>query len=424
VPGPETPPPGASPPGASDRASVRWLRGLATAALALPAVPAVAADRSPTSLVLAAAAVGAGGAMAGWVARRSLGNGPLLAALGGLLVVVAGWLLPQADVAPTTVLVGIGVGVGVGLAGGGIGALRSREAVGGAVLGIALLAALVAADGVHGTAWAGLVDGVAAASVGVAGALRGAAPSPRRRTPGSVRAVATVAAVLMAGVTFWVGANSPTVTWFGSQVSHGPRDVRQVAITFDDGPDDPYTLRVARILDEHGAKGTFFMVGKALDRRPDIARALHDDGHLLGNHSYHHDSWRWLDPRYPELERNQQAFRRQLGICPTFYRAPHGQHTPFLTHVVGDHGMTMVGWDVSAGDWNTKDARLVARRILDGVEPGSIIVLHDGLDGSVTADRSVLVRAVPLILDGLERRHLKPVRLDAMLGERGYGDHC
>ena len=84
----------------------------------------------------------------------------------------------------------------------------------------------------------------------------------------------------------------------------------------------------------------------------------------------------------------------------------------------------MVGWDVSAGDWKTDDARLVARRVLDDVEPGSIIVLHDGLDGSVTADRSVLVGAVPLILDGLGRRDLKPVRLDTLLGERGYGDHC
>jgi peptidoglycan/xylan/chitin deacetylase (PgdA/CDA1 family) len=166
------------------------------------------------------------------------------------------------------------------------------------------------------------------------------------------------------------------------------------------------------------------MVGKALDRRPDIARALRADGHLLGNHSYHHDEWRWLDPRYPELERTQSAFRHNLGVCPTFYRAPHGQHTPFLAHVVGDHGMTMVGWEVSSGDWNTRDAGLVARRTLDKVKPGSIIVLHDGLDGSVTADRSVLVRAVPMILDGLERRGLKPVRLDALLHERGYGDHC
>jgi peptidoglycan/xylan/chitin deacetylase (PgdA/CDA1 family) len=416
VPGRESLPPE---PQASDLAPALGLRGLATSALALPVVPAVAADRSPTSLILAAVAVGLGAAAAWWISRRSGAPRLLLALLGALVVVVAGWLLPQADVSPITVLIGLGVGVGVGLGGGALGTLRRREAAGGAAAGLAILAVLVAVDGVHGTAWAGLVDGVAIAGVGVLARSR-----PHTGPPGSVRAAATVAAVVTVGATFWVGANSPTVTWFGSQVSHGPRDGREVAITFDDGPDDPYTLEIARILDARGAKGTFFMVGKALDRRPDIARALRADGHLLGNHSYHHDEWRWLDPRYPELDRTQTAFRHNLGVCPTFYRAPHGQHTPFLAHVVGDHGMTMVGWEVSSGDWNTRDAGLVARRTLDNVKPGSIIVLHDGLDGSVTADRSVLLRAVPMILDGLERRGLKPVRLDALLHERGYGDHC
>jgi peptidoglycan/xylan/chitin deacetylase (PgdA/CDA1 family) len=416
VPGSESLPPE---PQRSDLAPVVGLRGLATAALALPAVPAVAADRSPTSLILAAVAVGLGATAAWWISRRLGAPRLLLAVLGGLLVVVAGWLLPQADVSPITALIGLGVGVGAGLGGATPGILRRRQAAIGAAVGLVVLAALVGVDGQHGTAWAGLVDGVAIAGVGVLAHSR-----PRTRAPGSVRAAVAVAAVVTVGATFWVGANSPTVTWFGSQVSHGPRDGREVAITFDDGPDDPYTLEIARILDARGAKGTFFMVGKALDRRPDIARALRADGHLLGNHSYHHDEWRWLDPRYPELDRTQTAFRHNLGVCPTFYRAPHGQHTPFLAHVVGDHGMTMVGWDVSAGDWKTHDARLVARRVLDDVEAGSIIDLHDGLDGSVTADRSVLVRALPMILDGLERQGLKPVRLDALLHKRGYGDHC
>jgi peptidoglycan-N-acetylglucosamine deacetylase len=416
VPGGESVPPE---PQRSDLAPALGLRGLATSALALPAVAAVAADRSPTSLVLASVAVGVAAAAARWISRRLGAPRPVLAVLGGLLVLLAGWLLPQADVSGTALPLGLGVGVGVGLGGGALGVLRHREAVVGAAAGLAVLAGLVAVDGVHGTAWAGLVDGVAIAAVGVL-----ARPRPRTGAPGSVRLAATLAAVVTVGATFWVGANSPTVTWFGSQVAHGPRDGREVAITFDDGPDDPYTLEIARILDARGTKGTFFMVGKALDRRPDIARALRADGHLLGNHSYHHDEWRWLDPRYPELDRTQSAFRRNLGVCPTFYRAPHGQHTPFLAHVVGDHGMTMVGWDVSAGDWNTRDAPLVARRVLDRVKPGSIIELHDGLDGSVTADRSVLVRAVPMILDGLKRQGLKPVRLDALLHERGYGDHC
>jgi len=381
--------------------SGRGLRGFGTTALALLAVQWVVEDRSPVGFFLTVVAIAAGVGVAWWVARRIEHPGVVLAGIGGLVVVVAGWLLPQADVAFTTVLLGAGVGGGVGLVGGGLRTVRGRAETIGVTAGLAALVVLVAIDGSHATAWAGLLDGIAIAAVGVLTRTR-----QGDRNPASVRLAATGAVLLVAGAMFWVGANSPTVNWFGSQVSHGSRDERRVAITFDDGPNDPYSLDIARILDEHGAKGTFFEVGKALDKRPDIARALREDGHLLGNHSYEHDEWRWLDPRYPELERTQRAFRRNLGVCPTFYRAPHGQHTPLLARVVGDHGMTMVGWDVSAGDWKAHDAGLLARRVLDDVEPGSIIDLHDGLDGDVTADRSVLVRALPKILDGLARKHL------------------
>jgi hypothetical protein len=207
VPGSESLP---AEPQRSDLAPVVGLRGLATAALALPAVPAVAADRSPTSLILAAVAVGLGATAAWWISRRLGAPRLLLAVLGGLLVVVAGWLLPQADVSPITVLIGLGVGVGAGLGGATPNILRRRQAAIGAAVGLVVLAALVGVDGQHGTAWAGLVDGVAIAGVGVLAHSR-----PRTRAPGSVRAAAAVAAVVTVGATFWVGANSPTVTWFG-----------------------------------------------------------------------------------------------------------------------------------------------------------------------------------------------------------------
>ena len=86
--------------------------------------------------------------------------------------------------------------------------------------------------------------------------------------------------------------------------------------------------------------------------------------------------------------------------------------------------MTMVGWDDSGGDWTIRDPDLVASRILDKVRPGSIILLHDGLDGNLTANRSVLLRALPLILDGLKAREIRAARLDTLLGKPGYGDHC
>jgi peptidoglycan/xylan/chitin deacetylase (PgdA/CDA1 family) len=222
----------------------------------------------------------------------------------------------------------------------------------------------------------------------------------------------------------WTGANNPRLQWFGDTVWHGPRDVPRVAITFDDGPNATATLAVRDILDRAGVKATFFLVGRALDARPDIAEALLDDGMLLGGHSYSHDSWRWLDPGYPELDRSLDAFRRNLGVCPYWYRPPHGQRTPFMGRLITERDMEMVTWDVAAGDWATTDASLVARRVLDHVTDGSIILLHDGLDGHVDADRAVIVAALPLILDGLRAKGLQPVRLDELVGGPPYLSSC
>lgn len=243
----------------------------------------------------------------------------------------------------------------------------------------------------------------------------------RRR---ALHGLAGTVLVLASGLFLWRAANDPGAEWFGRIDSHGPRDGGEVAITFDDGPDPHWSADVARILADHDAPATFFLVGKAVRAWPDVARGLRDDGHLLANHSYHHDSWRWLDPRYPELERTQRAFRDELDLCPALYRPPHGQRTPFGLHHVDAEGLRTVTWDVSAEDWSDDDGQRVARRILDQVEPGSIILLHDGLDGEGTADRAVLTTALPLILDGLAARELTPVRVDELLDTPGYLDDC
>ena len=250
----------------------------------------------------------------------------------------------------------------------------------------------------------------------------GATPrGDRRRGPGLAFGLACI---LLVVATVWTGASSPLVTWFGPLVSHGPRSGNEVAITFDDGPDGQYTLETAAILDRYGARGTFFMVGKAVAREPGVVRKLIADGQLVGNHSYHHDAWRWLDPRYPELDRTNAVLRRVAGVCPSFFRPPHGEHTPFMAHVVGNRGMTMVTWDVSAGDWATTNAKLVARRVLRKVRPGSIVLLHDGLDGNPDQNRSVVVRALPRILEGLRARGLHPVTLAKLLDRPGYRPGC
>ena len=80
----------------------------------------------------------------------------------------------------------------------------------------------------------------------------------------------------------------------------------------------------------------------------------------------------------------------------------------------------MILWDDSASDWAVKDPGTIAQRILNGVRPGSIIVLHDGLNGNPLANRRALVQALPLILNGLRAKHLHPVRLDQLIGGPAY----
>jgi hypothetical protein len=145
----------------SDSRARRAVTGFATAALALPAVPAVTETRAWSWFALSGLAIVVAGVTAWWLARRIRRPGLVLAVAGGVLVAIAGWVLPQAAISLVTLLLALGLGVGVGIAGGGAHALRDRALAAGAGGGIVALAVLVAVDGTHGVAWAGLLYGVA-----------------------------------------------------------------------------------------------------------------------------------------------------------------------------------------------------------------------------------------------------------------------
>ncbi len=392
-------------------------RGVAAAVCVLPAL-AIAGE--PVRASLLQCAVAGAIALAAILVASAAPRVRLLAGLGVLGCGTAAWLLAQVSYPVASWLIGPALGLGAGLAAPSA-TIRRRSAASALAAGLAAFAGAGALVALRAELGRDAALAAGAGAIAVVGAWSIIAFEATNRTGWrALFAVGAVAVVLPLASAAYVGATTPRVTWFGDLTSHGPRSGNEVALTFDDGPNGDYTREVARILDAHGAKGTFFTVGKALDRQPEVSRFLLEDGQLLGNHSYSHDAVSWLDPRYLELQKTQDTFKKKLGVCPAFYRPPHGSHTPFMSHVVADHGMTMVTWDASAGDWATTDAHLVARRILDGVRPGSIILLHDGLDGHLGADRTVAVRALPLILDGLRARGLQPVTLDKLLGKPAY----
>ncbi len=197
-----------------------------------------------------------------------------------------------------------------------------------------------------------------------------------------------------------------------------------VALTFDDGLNGATTDEIARVLEEHGAHGTFFVVGQTLEPQADLARSLVGRGHLLANHSFTHRRASPTDLSYDEASRAQVAFEQTIGRCPRFFRPPWGVQTPFVNAAVRRSGMRTVMWDVEEADWYASDPARLAERVLADVRPGSIILLHDGKDGAPGADRSVQLAALPIILQGLQERGLLGVTLDTLLGTSGYLKRC
>ena len=392
---------------ADDRAFARDVAGHVAVCSVLAVLLAIALDRGSRggAGLLVAAVVALAAAT---IVRRIVPPAPL-ALLGPLLAGVAAWLVPQRpDIASAVALVAV-FSAGAALAAPAV----SRPhpwVLGACVVALFVLALAHARDAL-------LIVGVIGVVLAAACAVAGGVPRPEART----RTVAFGATLVLVTLTMtaYFGASTVSAQWFGGGVTHGPRDSGRVAITFDDAPGSPVTPQLMRILDAAHVHATFFVVGEGLVHEPSLVRAMMRQGHLVANHSFHHDPWRWLDPRYPELERAQLAFEKELGTCPAWFRPPNGDRTPFMAHVVHKHGMRMALWDVSPPRSDETPAE-ITQHVLADARSGSIIDLRDGIDGASGAEGAALVRALPAILDGLRARHLEPVRLDQLVGGPAY----
>ena len=186
--------------------------------------------------------------------------------------------------------------------------------------------------------------------------------------------------------------------------SRGRTDRPEVALTFDDGP-HPHTPALLDLLEERGAKATFFVVGKQARAWPDVLRRCVEAGHQIGNHSDKHSllmNFYFARRMRADIDACQNAVTEFTGEAPTCYRPPVGLMNHCTWHVVHGLGLELVAWSVRSFDtlWGPERA---SRRVLKRAKPGAIILLHD------TGNAVELTR---LILDGLEERGLSPERLD------------
>jgi peptidoglycan/xylan/chitin deacetylase (PgdA/CDA1 family) len=194
-------------------------------------------------------------------------------------------------------------------------------------------------------------------------------------------------------------------------VEHGPRAVRRVALTFDDGP-TALTGRLLDVLGARGARATFNVLGERAEEAEGTVRRTLAEGHELGSHAERHErlGGRPFDA-YRQLVRTSAALRAVTGVAPRVFRAPYGDVSPGVIRAARLAGLVTVGWDVDPRDYDTPGEDAIYERVASKVRPGSIVLLHDGRRA-----REQTAAAVERILVELGERELECVTVSVLLG--------
>lgn len=200
---------------------------------------------------------------------------------------------------------------------------------------------------------------------------------------------------------------------FGRALHRLQGNANDIALTFDDGPNPVATARILDVLRDESVHATFFLLGKHVERWPDLARRVADEGHTLGNHGYHHRTLHRRGRAYArvDLALGAQAIEAATGRRPRYFRAPHGYRAPWVSGFARHLGEQTVGWSRGVWDSDRPGANEIVRRTLGGARPGAIMLLHDGDGYDPLGDRTQTAEALPAIIRGLRERGYRPVSL-------------
>jgi peptidoglycan-N-acetylglucosamine deacetylase len=238
---------------------------------------------------------------------------------------------------------------------------------------------------------------------------------------GLIAPAAAALAPAAAGAAYWLGM-SPFSQALGPFPYRGTTNERVVALTFDDGPNEPFTSQLADFLLARQIRATFFQVGRAVLRHPQVTERLVRDGHVIGNHGFTHEFTNYLHPRTLAAEvHGGQAALGTVGLRPALYRPPWLLRVPALFTVLRKHGLRAVSGEFCHPlEVCQPEPARIARRAVAKVVPGSILIFHDGHDGHA-GQRGSTVAAVRIAVDRLTADGFRFVTVDELLGLPAYG---
>jgi peptidoglycan-N-acetylglucosamine deacetylase len=192
--------------------------------------------------------------------------------------------------------------------------------------------------------------------------------------------------------------------------------LRQVALTFDDGPHPNHTPLLLDILAQWRARATFYVIGQQVRRFPDIARRIVAEGHELGNHTWDHPTLSRMGEGavLSQIDRAQAQIAEVTGFMPVSMRPPYGAILAGQSRMIlSRRAMPTILWSVDPEDWRRPGTSVVARRMLQGARPGGILLAHD-IHGAT-------VRAIPEVLEGLVAQRLATVTVSELIGMGRWG---
>jgi peptidoglycan/xylan/chitin deacetylase (PgdA/CDA1 family) len=203
---------------------------------------------------------------------------------------------------------------------------------------------------------------------------------------------------------------------FGPSVWRGPRDGRNIAVTFDDGPSEG-TPELLGLLDRLQVRATFFQCGANAGRLPVIASHVSKAGHEIGNHTFSHARLYLRRPGFvrDEVAKAQVVLGEVHGRAPRWFRAPYGCRWFGLRKAQSEFGLTGAMWTVMGSDWRLPPDRISAR-ILRGLRPGAVICLHDGRELQPNPDIGATIAAISLVIPRVRDLGFRFVTMSEMFG--------
>jgi len=180
---------------------------------------------------------------------------------------------------------------------------------------------------------------------------------------------------------------------------------KKVSLTFDDGPNPPFTNQILEILKKEKIKATFFVCGANVKRHPEVVKKIAQEDHLIGNHTFSHQRIpTLLGLNYQEIIKTQELIIKLTSQAEKLFRPPWG-HMPFwLKNKLIKDGFKIIDYDDSGHDWKRNiTADQIVQNIIKNAKNNQIILLHDGHNTEKKVDRSKTVKALPQIIDKLKK---------------------